>query len=660
MSQGRSKTTKTGEALWFLRRPGQIAGDIAILSLAFIFSYIPAVNFQIDDFYLDLALLQVPLVVLIQFSSLFLFGAYNIIWRYIGLSDLRVFAKAAVASVLILLSLRFFAYEFLTPAYKIPVSVILIDTALGFGGILTIRILRRIVYEMGIGSKPLYPSSRRRNTPTLVIGAGRLGSLAVREIVTRKDSGLEIKGFIDDDAAKIGGSVAGIKVLGATGDLPRFVSDMSIEQVVIAINQTSGTEIRRIFDLCQSLNLRARMLPSIGEIAGGQVQISRVRDVEIEDLLGRDEIVLEEDLLPDFLRDKTVLVTGAGGSIGSELVRQCLQFNPKKILLVERAEFLLFEIDREVRKLETSVEAIPMLADIGDRVRMNEIFATYKPDVVFHAAAHKHVPLMETNMTEAIKNNVIASRILGEIAGEHGVKDFVLISTDKAVNPTSVMGASKRIAEIVLQDLNRKFETNFIAVRFGNVLGSAGSVIPIFKDQIKSGGPVTVTDPEMTRYFMTMPEAARLVMHAGALGQSGEIFILDMGRPVRILQLAEDLIRLSGFEPYADIDIAFTGIRKGEKLFEELEISGEDLLKTRHPKIFIGKIASYEESQVNLILDTLESAASASDVREIRSALSRFIPESSLFPENTSPLISNTKLDDETGDGSRIPDPLAN
>lgn len=624
------RNRKNSDSLVLLRRPLQLLGDLTVLTIAFIASYLPMVNVRLDEFYLDLALLQAPLVVLIQFSMLYLFGVYGIIWRYISLGDLKPFLKAATASALILLFLRFFAYEVLTPVWKVPVSSILIDTALGFGGLLVLRVLRRAVYETGIGSHDADVRTGRASVPTLVIGAGRLGAIAVKEILAEKDSGIDIKGFIDDDVAKVGGRVGGVKVLGTTDDLPRLVSDMEIAQVVIAIGQVNATDIRRILDSCRKLDLRARILPSIGEIAGGTVEVNRVRDVEIEDLLGREEVILEEDRLTGFLSDRVILVTGAGGSIGSELVRQCLRYGPKKILLVERAEFLLFEIDREIRKLPLTTEVVPVLGDVGDRQRMTEIFSAHRPEVVFHAAAHKHVPLMETNVTEAIKNNVLASRVLGEVAGETGVRDFVLISTDKAVNPTSIMGASKRAAEIVLQSLNERFETNYIAVRFGNVLGSAGSVVPIFKDQIRNGGPVTVTDSQMTRYFMTMPEAARLVMHAGVLGEQGEIFVLDMGRPVKILELAEDLIRLSGFEPYTDVDIVFTGVRKGEKLFEELEISGEHLLLTRHPKIFIGKIANHDRNEVEIVIDRLSHAVQGSDCSEIRRILAEFITESRL------------------------------
>ena len=324
------------------------------------------------------------------------------------------------------------------------------------------------------------------------------------------------------------------------------------------------------------------------------------------------------------------MVTGAGGSIGGELVRQITAYRPKRILLVERAEYFLFSIEQELSIDFPDIENVPLIADVGDEPRLREILTAFEPEVIFHAAAHKHVPLMEKNASEAIKNNVFATKLVGQLAGEFGVRDFVLISTDKAVNPTSVMGASKRIAELVIQSLNRRFETNFVAVRFGNVLGSAGSVVPIFRDQIKRGGPVTVTDKEMTRYFMTIPEASQLVLQAGALGTGGEIFILDMGKPVRILDLAEDMIRLSGFEPYEDIDIRFTGIRDGEKLFEELEIKGEDLLKTDHPKIYIGKLAVYTDAQVDEVLGDLHSAVQVSDELKIRKLINSHLPEATI------------------------------
>ena len=504
------------------------------------------------------------------------------------------------------------------------------DAIFAFAGLLSLRVLRRFIYELS--EKGKFVAGKRRIKPkdTLVVGAGRIGATIVKEVLGRADSELIVRGFVDDDRYKKGGSVGGIKVLGTTDDLARLVDELNIEQIVIAIDESSGKEIRRILNVCRAIPVRAQIVPSLNEIAHGRVSVSRLRDVQIEDLLGRDPVQLDTNNLHEFLNEKVVMVTGAGGSIGSELVRQIAGFEPKLLVLIERAEFALFQIERDLTKNFPETKFMPLLADIGDQSRMREIFDKYKPEVIFHAAAHKHVPLMEINPVEAIKNNVFATKLIGELAGEFGTKNFVLISTDKAVNPTSVMGASKRIAEIVLQNLNNKYETKFMAVRFGNVLGSAGSVVPIFREQILKGEPITVTDKEMTRYFMTIPEASQLVMQAGALGEGCEIFILDMGEPVRILDLAEDMIRLSGLEPYEDIDIKFTGIRKGEKLFEELEITGENLLKTKHPKIFIGKIATYENEEVANITSNFAQAVSESDEAKVRSLFNHFLPEATI------------------------------
>lgn len=624
------ESNNAGERLWFLRRPVQFGADIAVLSMALLVAYLPSVNIRLDTFYFETAIVQLPLVVLIQFSALFLFGGYSIIWRYVSISDVAVFAKAAVASGLTLIVLRFSVAPLISESWQVPISVILIDTILAFGGLLGLRVLRRLLYDFGEkrnfkGTRPV-----TRKIPTLFVGAGRIGSAAVKDVIGRPDSETDVKGFVDDDKSKHGGSVHGVKVLGGTDDLPRLVSEFRAEQVVIAIDQAKGNDIRRILDVCREIPIKAKIIPSLGEIVHGKVQVNRIRDVEIEDLLGREPVQLDDANLHDFLGGKTVLVTGAGGSIGSELVRQITQFSPKLLLLVERAEFMLFQIERELAADFSEIRFIPLIADVCDGQRMRDIFSQYEPDVVFHAAAHKHVPLMETNPGEAIKNNVFASRLLGEIAGEAGVTDFVLVSTDKAVNPTSVMGASKRLAEIVLQGLNNRFETNFVAVRFGNVLGSAGSVVPIFKEQIRKGEPITVTHPEMTRYFMTIPEASQLVLQAGALGSGGEIFVLDMGEPVRILDLAEDMIRLSGLEPYQDVDIVFSGIRPGEKLFEELEISGESLLKTRHPKVFIGKIATYSSDQIDTMVNEFSQAVHEADAARIRSLINQFLPEATI------------------------------
>ena len=614
------------ERFWFLRRPVQFLSDVAVLCGAFVVAYLPAVNIQLGDFYADVLFRQLPFVVLVQFSSLFLVGAYSILWRYVSIEDVKVFVKAAAVSGGILLALRFLLIFSESTLYQVPVSVILIDTGLAFGGLLGLRVLRRFFYEFGEKNKVFSGKHRPKRKAALVIGAGRMGATLVKELRGRRDTELEIRGLVDDDPRKKGGSVSGFKVLGTTKDVPRLVDELGIQQVVIALDEARGMEVRRILDVCSAIPVKAQIVPSLNEIAHGRVSVSRIRDVQIEDLLGREPVKLDDENLHEFLTGRTVMVTGAGGSIGSELVRQIINYKPKSILLVERAEFFLFQIGRELQEIGMD-EFVPLIADVGDEPRMREIFEKYRPEVIFHAAAHKHVPLMEVNAIEAIKNNVLATRCLGELAGQHSVRDFVLISTDKAVNPTSVMGASKRIAEIVVQGLNQQYATNYVAVRFGNVLGSAGSVVPIFREQIRKGEAITVTDKEMTRYFMTIPEASQLVLQAGALGAGGEIFILDMGEPVKIVNLAEDMIRLSGLTPYEDIDIVFTGVRKGEKLFEELEITGENLDKTNHPKIFIGKIAAYSSDDVGRIVSAFRGAVSDCDESRVRQLFNEFLPE---------------------------------
>ncbi|MEO8647839.1 MAG: nucleoside-diphosphate sugar epimerase/dehydratase [Acidobacteriota bacterium] len=635
------------EMIWFLRRPVQFLADITVLCAAFFIAYLPAVNIRLGDFYVDVALTQLPFVVFVQFSSLYLVGAYSILWRYVSIEDLKVFVKAAMISGGLLLALRFLLMFTNFILWQVPISVILIDTTFAFGGLLALRVIRRFFYE--VAEKEPYFVGRRRlvRKPALLVGAGRMGATLVKEVGGRADAELEIRGLVDDDLRKKGGSVSGHKVLGTTHDLPRLVDELNIKQVVIAIDHAQGKEIRRIIDICREIPVKAQIVPSLNEIAHGRVSVSRIRDVQIEDLLGREPVSLDDENLHDFLTGRVVMVTGAGGSIGSELVRQIINYSPKTILLVERAEYFLFQIEREVANVE-GVEAVPLIADVGDEPRLREIFAKYRPEVIFHAAAHKHVPLMESNTVEAIKNNVLATQCLGRLAGEFGARDFVLISTDKAVNPSSVMGASKRIAEIIVQSLNKTFATNYAAVRFGNVLGSAGSVVPIFREQIERGQPITVTDPEMTRYFMTIPEASQLVLQAGALGSGGEIFVLDMGRPVRILDLAEDMVRLSGLTPYEDIDIVFTGVRKGEKLFEELEITGENLEKTRHPKIFIGKIATYSTEDVSRITAAFSKAVDTSDEALIRRLFNEFLPEASIGSAERSTASESLEADHET------------
>ena len=607
----------------------QFTMDLFLLILAFFVAYLLRFDFQISEIWVAPFLTQLPYVVLIQFAVLILTGVYSFVWKYVGLAEVKAFIVAAAVSALPILILRLTLPD-RYKVWQVPLSVIVIDTLLAFGGVLGVRVLRRAMYERYEKRRKELRAGNKPKRRVLMIGAGRAGVLAVKEIQGRGDIDLEVIGFVDDDSRKQGSVIHRVKVIGTTDDLPRLVDSLDIDHVVITIAQASRHQLRRIVDTCERIPVKVRIIPGLYEILQGRVKVTRIRDVQIEDLLGREPVTLDEQGLHQFLDGKTVMVTGAGGSIGSELARQIARFSPSNLLLVERAEFALFNIDRELREAWPDLKIVALTADIGDENRMRSIFSIYDPRVIVHAAAHKHVPMMETNPTEAVKNNILGTRLLGEMAGRFGAEAFVLISTDKAVRPASMMGASKRVAELVIQDLDSRYETRYVAVRFGNVIGSAGSVIPIFREQIAKGGPVTVTHRDMVRYFMTIPESVQLVLQAGAMGQGGEIFILDMGEPVSILDLAKDTITLSGLKPYEDIEIVFTGIRPGEKLFEELQTDAESVAKTRHPKIFIGKIASYPTEDVRKALARLAQLAEDGRGDGLRAYLGELLPEANL------------------------------
>ncbi len=615
-----------------LTRKTQFLLDLLVLTLSFLVAYLLRFDFVLPEREFFDVLVQLPYVLLIQLVALALAGVYSFIWRYVGMRELRAFVNAFFWSSLILLALRLTLPDRFAD-WRVPLTVVVMASALGFLGVLGIRVARRALWEREEKSRRRLRSSSGEHAPTLFFGAGESGLLAAREIEGRTDTNLDIRGFIDDDVKKQGTVVHGIPVIGTRADLPRLVRELGITQIVITISQISRAEILRLMALCQSIPVACRIIPGFSEILEGRVKVSRIRDVKIEDLLGRSPTEMDEAVVGAFLDGKTVMVTGAGGSIGSELVRQVARFRPSRILLVERAEFALFDIEQEMKRALRSFREIPfdaIVADVGDKRRMEAIFSAHRPEVVFHAAAHKHVPLMESNSAEAIKNNVLASRRLGEMAGEFGVEAFVFISTDKAVRPTSVMGASKRVAELALQNLAERYSTRFVAVRFGNVMDSAGSVIPTFREQVSRGGPVTVTHPEIKRYFMTIPEASQLVLEAGAMGRSGEILVLEMGQQVPILDLAVAMIKQMGLKPYEEMPITFTGLRPGEKLFEELGMKGEELAKTRHPRIHIGKLSPVPSERIGWALDRLEQAAHDGDDQGIRRILSDFLPEARL------------------------------
>lgn len=617
----------------FLSRRVQVAMDAGAIAAAFALAYVLRFEFAIPPNHLHGLLVQLPWVLVAQVACLFAFGVYNLIWRYVGLAELRRFVAASAAGAVPLLVARVGLPDALADL-RVPVSVTLMTAVFGFGGVLGLRVLRRIVYERFERESTARERRREKRKPVLLAGAGRAGVLAAREIAGRGDLDIEVKGFVDDDPEKLGSVVNDVKVLGRTDEIPRLVRELGIDHVVITIAKGSRADILRIVEICDRVPVKARIIPGLYEILGGRVSTSAIRDVEIEDLLGREAVQLDTQALQGFLGGKTVMVTGAGGSIGSELVRQAARYEPARLLLVERAEPFLFEIEQDMKRHFPGVEVVPLIADVGDEDRMRQLFARHRPEVVLHAAAHKHVPMMEGNPGEAVKNNVLGTRTLGQVAAEAEVETFVLISTDKAVNPSSVMGASKRVAELVVQGLDEKHETKFVAVRFGNVLGSTGSVIPIFREQIRRGGPVTVTHPRMTRYFMTIPEAAQLVLQAGAIGEGGEIFILDMGQPVRIIDVARDMIRLSGLRPDEDIEILITGLRPGEKLFEELGTTEDKVEKTRHPKIFVGKIPRMTPAHVEAGVEALAAAGRKGDGDEVRRALSDLVPEAKLSSGN--------------------------
>ena len=604
--------------------------DLTVLVGALGLSYLLRFDFQIPRNYLHHMVVQLPFVVLLQFVALSIVGGRNFIWRYAGIAHIKLFIYGALTSTAVIGLMRLLlpdSYQ----AWRVPLSINFMDSALAFGGTFGLRILRRSVYEYQKRRGQWMGSSRSKQQAVLLIGAGQAGVLAANEIKGRGDLNLDIKGFVDDDPAKLGRAVVQRhKVVGTTRDLPRLVQRLEIDHVVITISEASRQDIKRIVKICEEIPIKVKIIAGLYEMIGGRVQISSIRDVQIEDLLGREPVQLDVDSISRELAGKTVMVTGAGGSIGSELARQVIRFSPAKLLLVERAEFALFHIERSLRDLDAAGSIVPLVADVGDVSRMRSIFEKYLPQVVIHAAAHKHVPLMETNPTEAVQNNVLNTRFLCELSAEFRAEAFVLVSTDKAVRPTSVMGASKRIAELVVQDTGRHCATRVVAVRFGNVIGSNGSAVPIFQEQIRKGGPLTITDRRMQRYFMTIPEAAQLVLQASAIGKGGEVFILHMGEPVRILELAEALISLSGLKPHVDIEIVETGIRPGEKLYEELTFESEATQPTSHPKIFISKIATLETAAIEKALVRLHELTQNRDEEELRRFMNELLPEASL------------------------------
>ena len=596
-----------------------------IVSLSLYLAFLLRFDFQIHQInhqsFLFILLFGVP----IKLVALWCFGVLSSGWRYASLADLVSITQAVVVSFLVLVLVLFLV----TSLEGVPRSVLLIDSFLTFLAFAAMRLITRLIREQYVpGLRDRFQSG----AVTLIVGAGDSGQSIVREARKNPDMPYRIVGFVDDDLVKAGMRYQGLPVLGSVDQVPDICDQHAIREIIIATPSANSVQMKRILDLVTAPDRNIKTLPALADLINGKVSIQQVRDVQIEDLLGRNPVDPSGGSLGDYLSDEIVLVSGAAGSIGSEICRQVVGQKPRILILLDVAESALFFLERELFGLVdgNATNLIVKVGDVRNKAGLEAVFGKYKPSIVFHAAAYKHVPLMESHPYQAIQTNVQGTKNMADCAQAHGTVRFVMVSTDKAVNPVNVMGASKRCAEVYVQLLHNEEITNktrFLTVRFGNVLDSAGSVIPIFKQQIATGGPVTVTHPEIMRYFMTIPEATLLVLEAGGLGQGGEIFHLDMGEPVKIVELAEQLIRLSGFMPNEDIDIEFSGLRPGEKLFEELLIEGEGIIETEHSSIRALAAAPCDVVHAEALFDKLLTLGPEIATEVFIQQLGKLVPE---------------------------------
>ena len=610
--------------------------DVLLLAAALYDAFLIRFEFNIPPFYMDLFIRMLPYVIVTKIGCLYYFDLYRGMWRYTSISDLLNIIKAATASSLLITIFIAFKMRFI----GYPRSIFIIDWFLTVLFIAGFRLLVRLFFErlarekseksmsqQFMGLFKHYPKSAKR---LLIIGAGDCGEKILREI--RDNSSLKLKavGFLDDNRNKIGRKIHGVTVLGLVSEITAAKKKVNADEALIAIPSATGHQMREIVEYCKESGIPFKTVPGYGELINGRVSIKAIRDVAYPDLLGRAVVKLDALGISDYIKGNCMLVTGAGGSIGSELCRQICKFSPKKIVLFERAESPLYDIEMELKRNFSDIKIVPVLGDIQSSTQLESTFKAHNPQTVFHAAAYKHVPMLELQPWKAVENNILGTERLIRVVQHYGCDRFVFVSTDKAVRPTNVMGASKRVAEMLIQcqGNNPNGHAKFAVVRFGNVVGSVGSVVPLFKKQIEIGGPVTVTHPEVTRYFMTIPESCQLILQAGALcDEQVEIFILDMGKPVKIADLARDLIRLSGFEPDEDIKIEFIGLRPGEKLYEELITEGEGIVPTSHKKIMTlrGEVCSL--SQINGKIDKLGQLATEQNAEKIKATLKEIVAD---------------------------------
>ncbi len=601
-----------------IRKIALISYDVMAVFLASALGLLARFDFRInniDGLYLNSVKEYFLVNVLVTILIFIVMRLYNSLWQYASVSELENIIVACMLSAvtqIIGMSLM---------ECRVPISYHFVYyiclTVLVLGSRFVYRFLRNL-----INGRQKQKTAVHR---VMVIGAGDAGSVLVREMTSCTYLQKKVCCIIDDDPMKVGSYFRGIEIVGSRKDIPEMVRKFDINEIIVAMPSISAQERREILQICQATGCEIKLLPGMYQLVNGEVNVSRLRNVEIEDLLGREPIRVDLTSIMDYVNGRVIMVTGGGGSIGSELCRQIAQHGPRRLVIVDIYENNAYDIQQELRRKHPELDLVVLIASVRNTHRMETIFDRYRPEIVYHAAAHKHVPLMEDSPNEAIKNNVFGTYKTAKAAVKYGTKRFVLISTDKAVNPTNIMGASKRICEMIIQTMNLRSDTEFVAVRFGNVLGSNGSVIPLFKKQIEEGGPVTVTHPDIIRYFMTIPEAVSLVLQAGVLAKGGEIFILDMGEPVKILDLAKNLIRLSGYRPFEDIDIQFTGLRPGEKLYEELLMAEEGMKETPNKLIHIGKPIEFDEELFEKQLEELMVIANL-DSDQIKDKVKEIVP----------------------------------
>jgi len=604
------------------KRTSQVLIDFAIFGLSWFAAYFVRFEGMPPGSYFRQMVFLAFYVVLARSLLFYAFSVYTIVWRYLSIRDAFIILKAVAPFTLLMLLARYLVPPSV-PMLRVPGSVIVIEFLLVLLGTSGVRAIRRLTSESEDRERLVGKNGGQKDRKILLVGAGDAGNLVLKELMQRSDLGMKVAGFIDDDPEKLKKNIQGVPVLGDVSRIPDIVQAHGVSEAIITIANASSKDIRRIVGLCQEAGIKVKIVPGLFEMLDEKVTITKVREVNIDDLLGRSVFKLAEHLpeVSGRYRGKKILVTGAGGSIGSELCRQLAAMGPSEIVLLDKDENSIFEIDNDLKGVTgAGVTVHPVIADVKNGDRLKLIFDKYRPEIVFHAAAHKHVPLMEINVAEAVLNNVLGTVNVVETAAACGAERFIFISTDKAVNPTSVMGATKKIGEIIVQMCAKRQGTKFSCVRFGNVLGSRGSVVPLFQKQIAQGGPVTVTDPGMRRYFMSLAEAVHLIIQAGTLGEKGEIFVLDMGQPIRIVDMVKALIRLSGHQE-DDIEIRYTGIRPGEKLYEEILIDEERTQATKFEKIYIAPPVEGLNGKAAEGIQDIIDAAAAGDAATIERGL---------------------------------------